>query len=394
MTARRLAIVASHVIQYQDPFFRRLAADPSIDLTVLFCSDEGAAVYRDVDMGTSLRWDLDLLHGYRHEFLRNRGWGHGFCRLMNPGLVAAIARRRYDAVLFMTGWAWASAWLGFAACRILGVPFLLFGDSSFIPEERSLRARLRATVLRRLFRLASGFLISGAFNAHYYSHYGADPRRFFPLPWAIDNERFSNAGRFEPGERDALRARYGISAGKMVILFSAKLIERKDPMTLLTAFAAMRRRNEAALIFVGDGALRPELERYVDEHSVPDVRFAGFVNQTEIPRHYAMSDVFVLPSAFDPRATVINEAMACGLPLILTDRCGPVGDIAREGENAFVMAFGDRATLTERLDRLAADPELRRRMGQRSLEIIETWSYDAGVRGVAEAVRFIAEHGP
>jgi glycosyltransferase involved in cell wall biosynthesis len=84
--------------------------------------------------------------------------------------------------------------------------------------------------------------------------------------------------------------------------------------------------------------------------------------------------------------------MACGLPVILTDHCGPVGDIAREGDNAFVMKFGDRATLTDRLDRLASDPALRRRMGERSREIIEGWNYDAGVRGVADAVAYAVEH--
>jgi glycosyltransferase involved in cell wall biosynthesis len=391
MRKQRVAIVASHVIQYQDPFFRLLAQEPALDVTVLFCSDEGASVYRDVDMGTSLRWDLDLLHGYRHQFLRNRGRGNGFFRLLNPELAVAIARGHYDAVVFMTGWAWASAWLGFAACWLLRVPFLLFGDSSFVPEERSIRARLRSGILRALFGLTSGFLISGAFNADYYAHYGADRRRFFPMPWAIDNDRFFAESRFAPGERDALRKRYGIAPDRMVILFSAKLIERKDPRTLLAAFAAMKHRDQAALVFMGDGVLRPELESMVAEQGLRDVHFIGFVNQTEIPKHYAMSDVFVLPSAFDPRATVINEAMASGLPVILTDRCGPVGDIAREGENAFVIRFGDRRTLAERLDRLAADEALRRRMGERSREIIAPWSYEAGVRGLADGVRFVAE---
>jgi glycosyltransferase involved in cell wall biosynthesis len=272
------------------------------------------------------------------------------------------------------------------------VPFLLFGDSSFVPDEHSTRAKLRAGVMRALFGSTSAFMISGAFNAAYYRHYGADERRFFPMPWAIDNDRFIEASRFQPGEREALRARHGIADDRMVILFSAKLIERKDPMTLLAAYAAMRHRDRAALVFMGDGVLRPDLERYVREHELDGVHFIGFINQTEIPKHYAMSDVFVLPSAFDPRATVVNEAMACGLPVILTDRCGPVGDIAREGENAFVMKFGDRATLTDRLDRLASDPALRRKMGERSREIIEGWNYDAGVRGVADAVAYAVEH--
>src|SRR6185436_2248283 len=168
---RRIAVVASHVIQYQDPFFRLLASHPEIDLTVLFCSAEGAKTYRDVDMGTTLRWDLELLSGYEHRFLRNLGSGHGFFRLVNPGLVPAIVRGRFDAVLFMTGWAWCSAWIGFAACRLAGVPILLYGDSSFIPTETSARAHLRAGVMRSLFRMTDGFMISGKLNADYYGHY-------------------------------------------------------------------------------------------------------------------------------------------------------------------------------------------------------------------------------
>ena len=386
----RLAIIASHVIQYQDPFFRKLAAVPDLDVIVFFCSREGASVYRDVDMQTSLRWDLDLLQGYRHRFLRNVGWGHGFFRLVNPGIVSAIVRGRFDAVLFMTGWAWATAWLGFAACRIARVPIFMYGDSSFVPEEQSLRARIRSRVMCALFERTSAFMISGAWNADYYKHYGADQSRFFPMPWAIDNDRFIAAGGFAPGEREMLRARYGIAADKMVIVFSGKLIPRKDPLTLLAAFAAMRNRDRAALVFMGDGVLRPELERYVAENAVPDVHFIGFVNQTEIPKHYAMADVFALPSSFDPRATVVNEAMVSGLPVIITDRCGPAGDIARDGDNAIIMQFGDRLMLRESLDRLATNGDLRTRMGRRSREIIGDWNYDAGVEGLRRALPVVA----
>ncbi|MEO8033153.1 MAG: glycosyltransferase family 4 protein [Acidobacteriota bacterium] len=387
----RMAIVASHVIQYQDPFYRSLAGQHDLDLEVLYCSDQGAKVYRDADMGTSLRWDLDLLHGYAYRFLPNLGRGEGFWRLFNPSLVGALGRGSYDAVLFMTGWAWASAWIGFASARFFRIPILIFGDSSFVPPEGSPKSFFRAGVLRALFAMISGFMVSGVFNARYYRHYKVDPRRFFPMPWAIDNARFLAASSLQSDERRALLARYGISPGRMVILFSAKFIERKDPMTLLAAYAAMKYRDRAAVVFMGDGILRAQLEAFSREHHLTDVHFTGFVNQSEIPRHYAMSDVFVLPSAFDPRATVINEAMACGLPVILTDRCGPVGDIAREGDNAFVFNFGDRATLTDRLDRLAADPELRIRMGKRSREIIANWDYDAGTRGVMNALRYVTE---
>ncbi|HEY0142588.1 MAG TPA: glycosyltransferase family 4 protein [Thermoanaerobaculia bacterium] len=383
----RLAIVASHVVQYQDPFYRRLAADPALDVTVFFCSDMGARTYLDRDMATSLRWDIDLLEGYGHRFLRNFGFGDGFFRLVNPGLLPALARGTFDAVLFMTGWAWLSAWIGFAACRMSDTPFLLFGDSSFLDEPASARAKLAMAIKRALFGLAAGFMISGRWNADYYRAHGADPQRFFAMPWAADNDRFAAASRFAMGEREAMRARYGIRADETAIVFSAKLIPRKDPMTLLRALDRTAHRDRLAVIFLGEGELRPQLEVFARERNLHAV-FAGFVNQTALPQHYAMGDVFCLPSLFEPRGTVINEAMAAGLPILTTTRCGPAGDIVQHGENGFVFAPGDVDALAQALDQLT-DPELRQRMSERSRAIISTWNYEAGVEGVKAALQAV-----
>jgi glycosyltransferase involved in cell wall biosynthesis len=381
----RLAIVASHVIQYQDPFFRLLAQDPEIDLTVLYCSRAGAETYRDEDMKTTLAWDIDLLQGYRYRFLRNlaRGSNAGYMRLINPGIVPAIVRGRYDAVIFMFGWGAITALLGMAACWITRTPFFLYGDSSFPPPERTLRAKLRAWFVRTVFARTTGFMVSGTLNADYYRHYGGDERTFFLLPWAVDNDRFAAASA------DGLRERYGIAPDEVVILFSAKLVPRKDPMTLLRAFEAMTHGDRAALVFMGDGELRSELEAHAREHHVENVHFIGFINQREIPGHYAMSDVFVLPSLYEPRGAVINEAMACGLPVIVTDRCGSIGDIVQENENAFVYPAGDSVALRDALDRIVSDDDLRQRMGGRSRAIIADWDFARGVAGVRQMLDWV-----
>jgi glycosyltransferase involved in cell wall biosynthesis len=381
----RLAIVTSHVIQYQDPLFKRLAVRPDIDLTVIFCSRHGAEPYRDEDMKTTLRWDLDLLAGYRHLFLRNLStfdFRRGFVRLLNPSIVTALRAGRYDVVFFMLGWGSLTAWLGFLTCIVRRIPFAIYGDSSFVPEATSWRLRLRAAALRWLFSRTAAFATSGVMNAQYYQHYGADPRRFFLVPWAADNERFERESRLTGGERAEIRQTYAIDPGKVVIVFSGKLIPRKDPMTLLRAFEVMQHRDRAALLFMGDGELREALSAYTAQQAIPGVNIAGFVNQTEIPRVYGMSDIFVLPSLDDPRGTVVNEAMASGLPVVVTDRCGAVGDIVSDGENGFVFSPGDVAGLADRLDRLVADATLRTRMAARSRTIIATWDYERDVDGI------------
>jgi glycosyltransferase involved in cell wall biosynthesis len=381
----RVALIASHVIQYQAPFFRLLARRPELELTVYFCSRAGAEAYRDEEMKTTLAWDLDLLGGYEHRFLRNFGSGDGYARLINPGVIPAILSGNYDAVIFFLGWGTITSLMGLAACRMSGTPIVMYGDSSFPPPEDTLARKLRAGFMRSIVRFTDAFLTSGRFNAEYYFHYGADPRRFFHVPWAIDNERFEAASRFAPGEREALRARFGIGTEEMVVVYSGKLLPRKDPMTLLRAVDAMKHRDKTAVLFLGHGELREELESFARERNVHAI-FPGFVNQADLPKHYAMADAFCLPSLDDPRATVVNEAMACGLPILITDRCGPSGDIAAHGDNAFVFPAGDVQALARHFDALAASPELRERMSERSKQIIAGWDYEAGVRGVLEAV--------
>jgi glycosyltransferase involved in cell wall biosynthesis len=387
-----VAIVASHVIQYQDPFFRMLAAEPEIDLTVLYCSPHGARPYRDEDMKTTLQWDLELLQGYRHRFLRNFGGGvdSGYFRHVNPGIVSALAGGKWDAIIFFIGWGSFSALAGMAACAFFHVPFFLFGDSNLVPPETTARATLRAAFLRFLFSHARGFLTSGLQNADYLRHYGADPKTFFLLPWAIDNDRFIAQSRFAAGEREVMRARYGIREDQMAILFSGKLIPRKDPLALLQAFARMQHRGQAALVFMGDGELRASLEAYAAGQALQDVHFLGFINQTDIPKHYAMCDVFALPSWYEPRGTVTNEAMVCGLPLLISDVNGAVGDIVQPGRNAFVFPPGDVEAMTNALDALAGDPVLRARMSAESRALIEHWDYRRGVQGIKEALAWNA----
>jgi glycosyltransferase involved in cell wall biosynthesis len=336
-------------------------------------------------MQTTFRWDLDLLGGYRHRFLRNFGFGEGYTRLINPGIVPTLLFHRYDAAIFFLGWGTISSLLGMAACRMRGTPVLMFGDSSFPPPETTFRSRIRAAWLRTIFRLTDRFLVSGVLNADYYRHYGADDGRFHLVPWAIDNARFEEGSRFAPGERETMRARLGITDDQMAIVFSGKFLPRKDPMTLLRAVDAMQHRDRAAVIFLGNGALRDEMERFAREHRL-NVHFAGFVNQTDLPKHYAMADVFVLPSLHEPRGSVLNEAMASGLPVVSSDRSGSIGDIVQHGDNGFVFAAGDVQTLARHLDALAGDPELRARMARRSREIIAGWDYSRGVAGVMEAL--------
>ena len=400
MKRYRLAVVASHVIQYQDPLFRLISQRPEIDLTVLFCSPKGFETALDAGMGLEMKWDLDLLEGYHHEFVPN--WSpvrrsEGFLRIFNPGIGSKIRKGGFDAVLVMIGWGTVTSWLVFRACSGAGIPVLLHGDSAFVPDDRGFRGQLRDRVLRRLFRRMGGFMITGTMNAGYYLHYGADSSRFFPMPWAIDNERFIEGSTLDPDERNEVRRRFGIPEPSVAIVFSGKLIRRKNPDHLIETLARMTHRNAAVVVFMGDGEERPALERRAAELGLDErVVFTGFVNQKEIPRIYGACDIFVLPSSFDPRGTVTNEAMACGLPVVVSDRVGVwgEGDIVRNGETGFVYDVENLDELRGCLDRLVADVDLRMKMGAKARAVISEWSYEQNVQGLVAGLHDLASRTP
>jgi len=386
----RLAFLTSHVIQYQDPLFRRLAAHPDIDLTVFFCSHSGAERYFDSDLGVELSWDLEMLHGYRYAFLRNvspkrRG---GFLSRVNPGVVPALIRGSYDGVIVM-GWGSPTPWLAFITCLALGTPFYLSGDNSFVEDPPTIRGRLRKSMLRWLFSRAAGLLTMGTMNGDFYCYFGADASRLFLVPYAIDNERFFRDSRVTPDERATFRLEMGLEPDAVVVLFSGKLISRKRPLHTIQALENMRLRDKAAVVFMGDGEQRRMLESYAAERGLRQVRFLGFVNQARMPKIYGASDVLILPSSYDPRGTVVNEAMACGLPVVISERVGVwgEGDIVRPGENGFVVPVDDVERIAKVLDDLVGDESLRARMGARSLEIIRTWDYERDVEGILAALR-------
>ena len=134
--------------------------------------------------------------------------------------------------------------------------------------------------------------------------------------------------------------------------------------------------------------MEPELRRIVQREKLP-VSFAGFLNQTEMPRAYAAADCLVLPSDYgETWGLVVNEAMACGLPAIVSDRVGCGPDLVMEGKTGFVFSFGDAESLAERMLRMATMPETERQaMGRLAQQhVLSHYSIDVAVNKLIDAV--------
>lgn len=388
MYRRKLAIIVSHPIQYQCPFFRELAKEPDIDLTVYFSWDAAARQsFSDPEFGKEIQWDIPLLEGYRHIFLKNISPkpSSGFWGQVNFGIVKALRQERYNALLVF-GWNSLTNWLAVLTASFIGLPIFLRGENPLSHEGSKGAARrfVKSIVLGWLFRRVIAFLFIGKENKKFYTHYGVPESKMIFCPYAVDNARFmSEAARVN---RDAARNALGIARDEVMIIFAGKLIAKKRPFDLLHAYERMYAQKKA-LVFVGDGELRSDLEAYARDHALPNVHFAGFKNQSEIGAYYACADIFVLPSGVgETWGLAVNEAMCFGLPVVVSEMVGCGLDLVRNGENGYIIPLGAAGALASALDDLAMNQEKRRAWGKRSLEIIGGYTYSKDIEGVRAAL--------
>jgi glycosyltransferase involved in cell wall biosynthesis len=206
-----------------------------------------------------------------------------------------------------------------------------------------------------LFRFARFLLYIGQQNKRFYEYYGVPSRKLAFAPYAVDNERFQAAAAST--SRDEVRSKNKIPRDAFVILFVAKLIEKKRPMDLLKAFALLQIKNKC-LVMVGEGELRNEIETYIRDNNPGNVILPGFKNQSEIPSWYKSADVFVLCSGVgETWGLSVNEAMNFDLPVVVSRTSGCSGDlVGRESGATFETASiaGLAAAITECYSKLGS----------------------------------------
>ena len=394
----RLAYLVSHPIQYQSPLLRRIAQEPDIDLTVFFGSDFSTRGYMDEGFGVEVKWDIPLLDGYKSEFLpalRDNGT-EGIFSPISHGLLTRL--RNFD-VLWVHGYATVNQMHGILAANILDIPVLVRSDSQLKDRPRSgLKLAIKSVFFALLRNLVDAVLVSGTLNADYWRHYMGKDFPLFMLPYAVDNAWFQQQCRVATATRHQLEAELNLAPGRPVILFASKLQTRKLCSDLVSAYATLidstPEASQPYLVIVGDGEERANLEAQVASLGLTGVRFAGFRNQTEIPRFLALATVFVLPARHEPWGLIVNEAMNAAIPIIVTDDIGAQPDLVTDGVEGCVYPVGDIPALTNALHRVLATPETAAQMGQRALDRINKWSFEADIAGLREALAHVTRRLP
>jgi glycosyltransferase involved in cell wall biosynthesis len=391
----RLAHFVTHPIQYFAPLYRRLAAQPGVELTVLYGSNFGLQPSFDEGFGRTVRFDVPLLDGYQHTFLTNRGSGvpaRGYRNFDCPDADAILGGNKFD-VLWVHGWAHKAHWQFIRAARRQGVPYLIRGETSLLLKPKyTLRWFFSALQVSRMVRAAAACLYIGRGNHEFYASLGVPESRLRPARYSVDAAAFRDAAGSE-AERAACRRQFGAEPDVLVVACAAKAIPRKR---LEDAIRAVGKLGPAVRLWIlGDGPLRPRLEELAAREAPGRVVWHGFVNQSQMPRLLAAADVFAMPSEEEPWGLAINEAMAVGLPVVCSHAVGCAADLVRHGETGYQFRVGDIAAFVQCLDKVRCDPAARRRMG-RAAQALVINEYDAGAtaRQIAGAVRELVPARP
>lgn len=383
----RLALFAASPIYYQAPLYRILAADQRLDFTVIFSSDQGARRALENDYADAIDWGVDPLEGYKSIFLsrasENPAHG-GLFALRDYDIARLIWRSDYE-VLWLFGYHTITHLIAASVQKTKKRPLMYREEQNLLSPRPAWKTVIKQFGLRPLLKGSYGLFI-GTENRRWFERWGIPSERLFHVPYVADEESLMASAM---GSVEEARRSFGISPESgPVVAFVGRLIDKKQPLMLLEAFKRVRQRHPCTLLIVGTGEYEGVLRERIAAEDIPDVVFAGFLNQREIGRAYQAADGFALPSAYNETwGLVVNEAMAFSVPAVVSDRVGCAQDLVVPGRTGFRFPYDDVAGFAEKIERIVGDDQLRAEMGKRAREHVRAWSYSAAADGVIAATR-------
>jgi glycosyltransferase involved in cell wall biosynthesis len=375
--SRRIVIVTEIIAPYRIPVFNALAQHTGIDLHVIFLAENDPTVRQWQVYKDEIDFSYEVLRGWR-------GSAGNRSLLLNWGTEAALRRAAPDFIV-CGGYNYIASWQSMSWAKRNRVPFSLWAEST----TRDFRSghRFVEFLKARFLRGCDTFVVPGKSSVDYLRSYGVSEKMIFKAPNAVDTRFFTQ--RAAVIRRNATAHRRALGLPARFFLFAGRLVSEKGVFDLLRAYGTLASeiRKEMGLIFVGDGSARSALIQSAATIDPGSIQLVGFAQREKLAAYYALADIFVFPTHTDPWGLVVNEAMACGLPIISSDAAGCVADLVENGWNGRVVSVGDIGQLASAMDELAGDGQLRSLMGERSRERIEQYSPEAWATGMASAVQ-------
>ncbi len=388
MFLTKLAVVSTHPIQYNAPWFKLLSQEKGIELKVFYTWSQTSDLVRDKTFGREIKWDIPLLEGYNYEFVKNiskKPGSNHFNGINNPSLIDKLKEFSPHTILVF-GWSFKSH------LKVLRhfqgkIPLWFRGDSTLIDEKAGIKTVLRRILLTWVYRHVDKILYVGEANKAYFLKHGIKETDMILAPHAIDNKRFNNDSQRDHYDIKAIewREKIGYKSTDILILFAGKFEEKKQPNFLAEAVleANKKRKQKVHLLLVGNGPLENELKmKYKNEEHI---KFIPFQNQSVMPIVYRLGDVLCLPSK-GPGETwglAVNESMASGRAVIVSDKVGCAADLVKNSES-WIFPYNSLESLSFIIEKLEKDQLMK--AGIHNKAYIAGWSYEKIIAAIKKNI--------
>ena len=375
---RRIVILTEIIAPYRIPVFNALAARDDVDPHIIFLSETDPSlrqwrVYKD-----EIRFSYEVLPAWRRRLGR-------YNLLVNRGVRSAL-RHAAPAAVVCGGYSYLASWQAALWAKQHSIPLLLWSEST---AQDIRRKHALVEFMKRLFRhWCRAFVAAGIASREYLLALGAPETSVFIAPDAVDVGFYAEKAENARMRADQIRVEHALPP--RYFLCVGRLVEEKGVFDLLAAYARLDEniRSQIGLVFVGDGPGRTDLAQRASSLFSGVVKFCGWVHRERISEFYALAEALIFPTHSDPWGLVVNEAMACGLPIVASDAAGCVPDLVHQGKNGFRFRPRDIDGLAHAMRTICDQPDLAARMGTTSFEMIQSYTPEICAAGLMEAVNF------
>jgi glycosyltransferase involved in cell wall biosynthesis len=336
---------------------------PELELRVLFISvavsqawntsldDEGMAILPISHMAAAWHILSEIRQG-DFAWLHLAGWGHPL--LMWSLLVGGVFRRRIS----------------------------MESDTQLASEQSGWKEQVKSLLYPRIFQLAKQFFPGGSRQHTFFEFYDVPPKKIRKAQMTVDVSTIFEITEGFKGRRAANRLAMGLPHDAVVFVYVGRLESYKGVDLVIDAFKAVDDIN-CRLLIVGDGGMRAKVQQAAADE--PRVFYLGRKDFSGVIEAFAISDVAVVPSTFEPWGLVVNEAMAVGLPVIASDSVGCVDDLVLDQHTGIVFSSGELNQLIDAMASIATNSELRVAMGREGHKLISGWRLEDAAQIMATA---------
>lgn len=328
-----------------------------------------------------INYEYEILQGYPLRLKRRKDtitfW-------LNYSVGKALKNSGCKMVM-ISGWETLACFSAGWFCYRTGKPYMIFSSSTKF--EKSWRRALTRPLVSRFVKNAVSYVVCGKQAKDYLVSLGAMPERIFSIVNGVDNVFFFKNSRLSNEEKKTLKDSLGLPSGP-IVLFVGQLIKRKGILILLEAFRLLKKSGVTVSLFiVGTGQLEKDVKEFADKYSDNSICLTGHVEMKDLPKYYGIADIFILPSLEEVWGYVVNEAMASGLPVIVSDVVGAADEIVDDGKTGIIVPAGSAKALADAIRRLIDDEKLRISMGSQSLQKIQSHTIKSQAQDYADAIK-------